>query len=84
MIGNIVAMPDGTFSVFEEAPSYTFEAISANVGMCIMVMDHCVGKTTGVYEDDLALKTLAEDTYPTDDLMYSWDEDTTSWVEVTE
>ena len=22
--------------------------------------------------------------YPTDDLMYSWDEDTTSWVEVTE
>ena len=36
--------------------------------------------------------TLNEDTclwdspvpYPTDDLMYSWDEDTTSWVEVTE
>ena len=22
--------------------------------------------------------------YPTDDLMYSWDEDTTSWVETTE
>ena len=22
--------------------------------------------------------------YPTDDLMYSWDEDTTSWVEITE
>ena len=22
--------------------------------------------------------------YPTDDLMYSWDEDTTSWVEVTD
>mgnify|MGYP003967222031 CR=1 FL=1 len=21
--------------------------------------------------------------YPTDDLMYSWDEDTTSWVEIT-
>ena len=36
--------------------------------------------------------TLNEDTciyeapiaYPTDDLMYSWDEDTTSWVETTE
>jgi hypothetical protein len=36
--------------------------------------------------------TLNEDTcqwdspvpYPTDDLMYSWDEDTTSWVEITE
>ncbi len=36
--------------------------------------------------------TLNEDTclwhspvpYPTDDLLYSWDEDTTSWVEVTE
>jgi hypothetical protein len=36
--------------------------------------------------------TLNEDTclwdspvpYPTDDLMYSWDEDTTSWVEVQE
>jgi hypothetical protein len=35
--------------------------------------------------------TLNEDTclwdspiaYPTDDLMYSWDEDTTSWVETT-
>ena len=35
--------------------------------------------------------TLNEDTcqwdspvpYPTDDLMYSWDEDTTSWVEIT-
>ena len=35
--------------------------------------------------------TLYEDTclwdspvpYPTDDLMYSWDEDTTSWVEIT-
>jgi len=22
--------------------------------------------------------------YPTDDLMYSWDEDTTAWVEITE
>ena len=36
--------------------------------------------------------TLVEDTcqweapvaYPTDDKMYEWDEDTTSWVEVTE
>ena len=36
--------------------------------------------------------TLNEDTciyeapvpYPTDDLMYSWDEDTTSWVEIVE
>ena len=34
-----------------------------------------LNEDTCIYEAPIA--------YPTDDLMYSWDEDTTSWVEIT-
>ena len=82
MIGNIVLMPDGSYKQFVEANPFTFEDISKNIGMCIMVHGECVGKITGNYENDLALKTIAEDRYPTDDKMYKWNEETVNWIEI--
>ena len=79
MIGTIVPMPDGSYKQFVEAVPYTFEDISKNIGMCIMVHGECVGKTTGNYEVDLALKTHAESTYPDDGNTHKWNEESQSW-----
>ena len=82
MIGNIVPLPDGSYTEFVEAPEYTFEDIAQNIGMCINVHGECVGKFTGNYEADLALKTLAEDTHPNDGNDYTWNHESTSWDQV--
>lgn len=64
MLGNIVPRADGTYEVYVKPVKATFEEISANVGMCIMVGGSCVGKTTGDYDADLAKKTEAENSFP--------------------
>lgn len=79
MIGNIVPLPDGSYTEYVEPVTPTFEDIAKNIGMCIIVHDECVGKFTGDYEADLALKTLAEDSHPNDGGKYTWNVDTQSW-----
>ena len=80
MMGNIVPLPDGSYTQFEEGPEITFEDTLVNIGMCINVHGECVGKITGDRDADIALKTLAENSHPNDGGNYTWNSTTQSWV----